>query len=446
MSQFKLKLGVSGYVYSNSGRKGERLFERLTKDAILSEQLDYFASGSGWHGNFTPCPMQWDDMQNYYKQLDIFLCTSTIEGIPIPVLEALSMGIPTVMPIGVGILDDIHNSENIYRYKVNDYDDMILAIKKCIDDITTGHLNRESLRSTTHAYTLDNWVNSHLSAFEDLLYNTHRTQIKATSIPMTIGTSDLDGKMGIYYVAYGEPARNCFKHALTSVRKHLGDIPVCLVADTPVDIDLDYLFIEYPDNDIGARGNKTLIYELAPKDWQYVLYLDVDTEIISHDVMLFFELLRDGFDVVFCINPISYILVSDMNRPDNKEEMNELIEMLGTGELLQLNGGVFAFRRNETTQKVFNDWHKEWNRYGKRDQAALDRVLYNNQVRIYTLGVEWNTVTRYLPPERSAGILHYPLTARRWQGRIEGRLDGSEAWASVHPDRSIGVHPERVDK
>lgn len=426
--QSKLKLGVSGYVYSNSGRKGERLFERLTKDTNLSEQLDYFASGNGWRGNFTPCPMSWDNMQDYYKMLDIFLCTSTIEGIPIPPLEALSMGIPVVIPRNVGLLDELTYVDGIYRYDKGDYNSMLEAIALCIECIENGVIDKSLLRQTTEQYTLNNWSSSHLNAFENLLYNVPNSQIKADS-------SDLNSQMGVYYVAYGEQARNCFKNALTSVRKYLGDIPVCLVSDTPVEIDLDYQFIEYPDNDIGARGNKTLIYELAPKEWQYILYLDADTEIISSDVILFFELLRDGFDVVFCINPINYILVSDMNRPDNKEEMNELIEMLGTGELLQLNGGVLGLRRSEITKKVFTDWHNEWNKYGKRDQAALDRVLYNNQVRIYTLGVEWNTVTRYLPSERSAGILHFPLTARRWSGRIDGRLDGSEAWASVHPER-----------
>jgi hypothetical protein len=106
---------------------------------------------------------------------------------------------------------------------------------------------------------------------------------------------------------------------------------------------------------------------------------------------------------------------------------------MGTDELLQLNGGVFAFRRNERMAAVMRGWHDEWQRWGKRDQAALDRVLYSTPVRVYVLGNEWNTITRYVNAERTAGVLHYPMTARRWRGRIEGRLDGSEAWAAVHP-------------
>lgn len=420
----KLTLGTSGFTYPTN-RKGQDLWKRLIKSE-LSEVLEFKSSGRGWDSNTHLYEL--DELPSFYRSLDIYLSTSIVEGAGMGVLEALSCGIPCVIPRQVGIYDELGFIKGIYRYDKGDYNSMYAAIMDCIDMIKTTKPDKQFLRDVTKQFTLENWSQSHLNVFENLLYNSLKSEIKATS-------SDFTDKQGIYYVAYGEQARNCFKISLTSVRKYLADIHVCLVSDSPVDIDLDYIFIEYPDNDIGARGNKTLIYDLAPKDWQYVLYLDADTEIISSDVMFFFDLLRDGFDVVFCTNPINYILVSDMNRPDNKEEMNELIEMLGTGELLQLNGGVFAFRRNETTHKIFTDWHNEWNKYGKRDQAALDRVLYNNKVKIYTLGVEWNTVTRYLPPERSAGILHYPLTARRWQGRIEGRLDGSEAWASIHPER-----------
>jgi hypothetical protein len=101
---------------------------------------------------------------------------------------------------------------------------------------------------------------------------------------------------------------------------------------------------------------------------------------------------------------------------------------VGTNEFLQYNGGVFGFRRCDRTARFFRDWHREWNVWGKRDQAALDRALYADPLRVYTLGVEWNLVTRYYPAERSAGILHYPTRARRWQGIIHHRLDNPQAW------------------
>jgi hypothetical protein len=47
------------------------------------------------------------------------------------------------------------------------------------------------------------------------------------------------------------------------------------------------------------------------------------------------------------------------------------------------------------------------------------------------LGNEWNTIIRYDPKERSAGIVHYPMTARRWRGVLHGRSDSPEAWQAV---------------
>lgn len=417
----KLILGTNGFTYS-SKRKGENLWNRLV-NSELNKTLTFKASGRGW-GTMTET-YKIEDMPLFYKQLDMYLSTSTIEGAGMGVLEALSCGKPVIIPKNVGIYDELPDIQNIYRYESGNYLDMLNAVQRCISDVQTYNVNPQELRQATEKYTLDNWTNDHIRVFENFLYNTSKSQKNRDS-------SDL---CGIYVVSYGEPSKNCANRLLKSIRKHLGDIPVCIVSDTPLETNLDYIFIEYPDNDIGARGNKTKIYELSPKEWQYVLYLDSDTEITSSDTMFLFDILIDGFDCFFCINPTNYILVQDMNRPDNQDEMTELLDMLGTGDLIQLNGGVFGFSRNDRTKQFFNDWHTQWMKYGKRDQAALDRVLYNNPIRIYTLGVEWNTVTRYYDKSRTAGILHFPLEARRWKGRLPGRLDSDETWAVIHPDK-----------
>lgn len=425
----KLKLGTNGWVYANSNRKGLDLWTKLVNDPELKQLFDFKASGRGWGNMTTAYPYPY--LEQFYHDIDVYVSTSSIEGIGYGVLEALACGLPVVMPYGVGIYDELPNSYCVFRYQKLNFNSLKRAVKEAYDycnKIIDKPASQHFIRSFTERFSIENYVNSHVNAFEDLLYNqdTSKSQKNGDS-------SDLTGKQGIYYVAYGENARNCFKLALTSVRKYLGDLPVCLVSDTPVDINYDYQFIEYPDNDLGARNNKTLIYQLAPKEWEYILYLDADTEIVSDDVLFLFDILKDGFDCFFCFNPTQYILVQDMSRPDNQDEINELLDMLGTGNLLQLNGGVFGFRRSKVTEEFFNNWNHEWDKYGKRDQAALDRVLYNSPVRLYTLGVEFNTVLRYYDKSRSAGIIHKPLNARRWVGRIEGRLD--EALASLHPER-----------
>jgi hypothetical protein len=105
--------------------------------------------------------------------------------------------------------------------------------------------------------------------------------------------------------------------------------------------------------------------------------------------------------------------------------------MIGTDELIQLNGGVFAFQRNKRTKAFFESWHEEWAKWGKRDQAALLRALFMHPLKLYVLGNQWNTITRYDDASISAGILHYPMTARRWRGVLHARSDDPAAWKAV---------------
>lgn len=415
----KYRIGTSGFVYGG-GRKGEHLIKLLSVDPDLIERINFIASGRGW-----PVPTRgytWPKMQTFFQGLDIYICTSSIEGIGYPVLEAMACGIPVVIPKKVGIFDELPNLENLHRYKASDYQELKKALLIAIDRLDENAINQESLVSATAKFTSEAWKIDHEKVFENFLYG-------VTELPPKY---DFENKAGIFYVAYGKPALECVERAISSAKKYLPNVPVCLVSD--VSGFGEDIFVHHKDGDIGARSVKTQIYELAPKEWEYVLYLDADTEIVSSDVVRFFEWLNDGWEFIMCINPAQYVLTREMSRPDNKVEINELFELHGTDEMLQLNGGVFAFRRNERTEKLINQWHTEWQKYGKRDQAALDRALYDNPVKIYVLGNEWNTITRYLSADITAGILHYPLTARRWRGRIDGRLDSSEAWASLHPE------------
>ncbi len=226
-------------------------------------------------------------------------------------------------------------------------------------------------------------------------------------------------------MAYGEPARKCAATCIESWHRHMPGLPVCLASDAP--LGPEDVFVQETDTDIGARSVKTRIFDLAPAEWQYVIYVDADTEVIA-DVSFLFDLLSDGWEMFICYNPAQYVLGRHMIRRDNEDECEETFDGIGTDEFVQMNGGVFGFRRNERTAAFFRNWHQEWGRWGKRDQAAFDRVLYATPLRVYTLGVEWNLVTRYYPAERSAGIVHRPTLARRWQGIVEGRLDSPEAW------------------
>jgi hypothetical protein len=404
------RVGVAGFV-DRSGRKGPELVARLAGSA-LGQSLDLVATGKGW-----PIPTKYrkfDELPAHYNSLDVFLCTSKIEGYPLPPLEALACGIPIVIPMGVGMLDELPDIPGIYHYQVGEYSMMEAALQMALDE----KADRETLRDAVSEYSLANWCKDHERGFAAVLEN--------EVVPG--GEKDRWGKRGVYYVAFGEPARQCAKAAMESFKFHMPDIPIALASDTPIGV--EDIFIQQPDTDIGGRIAKLRIYDLAPPEWAYILYLDADTEVIA-PVYFLYELLEDGWDMVICKNPGKYHTIRKMVRSDNRDECEITFDQIGSDNLIQLNGGVFAFQRNQQTATFFQKWYEEWQRWGKRDQAALLRSLFQHPLKMYVLGNEWNTITRYDSRDISAGILHYPMTARRWRGLIPGRLDGEEAWKRV---------------
>lgn len=411
-------VGVSGFTYSD-GRKGEGLVG-LVAHSERGQRYTWKAAGRGW-----PVPTKgypWDAMPAFYRSLDIYLCAAQVEGVPLPPLEALACGIPVVIPIGVGYLDELPDDVAIVRY---DLEGGAEAVASALDELSNRLDNHiiepRMVAKLVSRFTPDQWAALHLDAFQ-----------QATAAPLVLDYSerpDWHDRAGIMVVAFGEPSRACARTALSSWKAFMPEVPTCLISDRP--LGPEDVFVEHIDEDIGGRSAKTKIWHNAPEEWEYVLYLDADTETISSDVRFFFDLLVDGWDFVICKNPNKYHTFLNNIRPDNKAEHEYSVDQFGTGELLNLNGGVFAFYRSPATECLMTTWHEEWNRYGGRDQAALLRSLWRCPVRMYVLGSEWNTVTRYHDPAESAGILHYPMTARRWTGLVHGRLDSEDAWSKV---------------
>lgn len=411
-------IGTSGMVYPG-GRKGEDLIAKLAASP-LGQRCTLRAMGDGWPIQTTH--YKWQDVPTFYQGLDLYVCTSLIEGIGYGPLEALACGIPVVVPRNVGVFDELPDVQNLFRYEAGDFGGLLRAIEAALAE----PLNRDSLRAITARYTHEVWQADHLGTFEDFLFGA----------PPVGDLPPWAGKAGVYVVAYRGPARDCAKRLIASIHHFMPGLPCALAAAEPGCG--EDLFIRNADEDVGARSVKTKIYDLAPKEWEYVLYLDADTE-LTGDISFLFQILEDGWELAFCTNPAQYVIAREMHRPDNEDECHETFGTIGTDQFLQYNGGVFCFRRNERTKRFFHDWHAEWLRWAKRDQAALDRALYAHPLRVYTLNGVWNCITRYpdVRPE-DAVVLHYPMQARSWRGVINGRLDSGEAWAAVHPGGSHG--------
>jgi hypothetical protein len=234
---------------------------------------------------------------------------------------------------------------------------------------------------------------------------------------------------GIFAVAFGDPARNCAVRMMETAKKHMPEIPIALACDRPIGI--EDVFIKQPDSDVGGRRAKLRAYELAPAEWEAVLYLDVDTEIISGDACFFFELIEDGWEFVIAKDPHLMDTMHSFRRPNNLAELLETEREIYTLHTLQINGGVWSFGRNKAVAAFFKRWQKEYERHLQRDQGALVRALYADPLKVFYLGNEWNYFEKYSKGIKPAAIRHYPGRARRWKGLIPGRIDSQLAWSRV---------------
>jgi hypothetical protein len=405
-------IGVMGFTY-NDGRKGERLFEQLAGSDFV-RRITLRASGRGWTG--VRCEYhEWKDIQTYFQELDILLVPSLFEGVPMPPLEALACGVKIVVPEHIGLIDELPDIPGIYRYECGNVKAMIEATERAA---FAEPVDRDALRQVI----LDNYTVEHWAADHRQMVNSYFQHEDIDSLP------DWQGNSGVYVVAFGEPSRKCAQRCIDSVHKQMPGLPVALVAEKP--IGSEDIFIQQDDVDAGGRVAKLKVDELAPAAWNYVLYLDADIEIVG-DVSFLFQVLRDGWEFVICKDNNKYGIVGEMKRPDNLDECVETWEVMGGQQLLQYNGGMMAYRRNANTRRFFQMWQSEWQKYGKRDQGALLRALYDKPLRTFVLMNQWNATTRYEMPKGEIAIKHHNMEARRWNGLIQGRIDSPEAWQAV---------------
>jgi hypothetical protein len=430
----RLVCGFSGYTYANK-RKGEDLARAaLTSDA--GRRCDWKASGRGWPVRTVRYP--WAEMPAFYQSLDVLVCTSRVEGIPMPPLEALACGASVVIPEGVGMLDELPDVAGIHRYARGDAKGLTWALAEAVE--TRAKVDREALRAAIAGHSVEDWCDAHAAAFElafgdavtgglsEVTQTGVRPLAKAAEAtvvkPVDRGTGS---KQGIYCVAFGGPAREVCERMMRSAKKHMPEIPIALCSSEAIGPE-DVLIVE-PDADVGGRKNKLRAYELAPAEWEHVLYLDADTEVVG-DIRFYFQLLKDGWEFVICTDPH---LDSDgflRNRATVKE-LDETTNRVVTLRTTQYNGGVWAFRRTARVGRFFARWLAEWEKYAQRDQGALTRAMYTEPLQVFLLGNEWNTFPRYTRGIQTAGLMHYPGEARRWSGMIPGRIDSREAWALV---------------
>ena len=430
----KPTVGVSGYVY-RSGRKGLDLLSAAMQE--FSTRAVFRGSGKGW-----PCPTKfyaWKEMQKFYQHLDIFLCTSLLEGGPMTTLEALACGIPVVIPAEIGIHPQLPYIPGIYRYIAGNYDSMASALAQALQEV--GNADRPSLRNAVSPHCIKAFVDGHKEAV-DFYFGKKSAPVQP--VVKEVAKTVLE-ESGIYIVAFGEPARKCANRCIRACKRFMPNVPVALCAVAPLNVGED-VFIERADTDIGGRKAKLAAYNLAPAEWKYVLYLDADTEPIE-SLEFIFNTLAKGWDIVICRDMAKYAVARYMLRADNKLEANITWNLMGTDETMQYNGGLFGFSRSEETKQFFKLWNDEWEVYAGRDQGALLRAMYTQPVKLFLLGNQWNASDRYpAPTVGRVALWHHNIEARRWAGKVADRLDSEKAWGMVDAWQKQHGHASPKDK
>ena len=110
---------------------------------------------------------KWREMPAFFRSLDIYVCTSLIEGGPMTTLEALASGLPVVIPSAVGIHDEIPVTPGIFRYTRGDAQDLCRTVDDALASFRT--VDREALRAATQPHSVDAWCEAHRNTFARLI-------------------------------------------------------------------------------------------------------------------------------------------------------------------------------------------------------------------------------------------------------------------------------------
>jgi glycosyltransferase involved in cell wall biosynthesis len=124
----------------------------LAGDGPERHRLEEKARNAGLHGRFRFLGHQ-DDMDLFYKSLDVYINTSLHEGIPMSVLEAMSYGLPIVAPKVGGFPEIVE--EGISGYLIDDRDPSVFSAR-CVR-LLSDQEEREKMAKAARQRVVDHF-------------------------------------------------------------------------------------------------------------------------------------------------------------------------------------------------------------------------------------------------------------------------------------------------
>ena len=105
-------------------------------------------------------------MKSYYEQAKCLIFPSKVpETFGLSILEALSYGIPCIVPSQCGAADVIDNGKNGFIYEIGSYVSLINAIKCFEDSDLQSIINYMKEDNTPYKFT----INQYIQNFEKIL-------------------------------------------------------------------------------------------------------------------------------------------------------------------------------------------------------------------------------------------------------------------------------------
>ena len=108
-----------------------------------------------------------DNNLEFLNSLDLLINTSSIEGIPLTAMEAISQGTPVIAPNIGGISELIIDGQNGYLYDVANFDSLISKIKLVVN--TPGELARLQASTKQIGLPVEFHAETMIASFESII-------------------------------------------------------------------------------------------------------------------------------------------------------------------------------------------------------------------------------------------------------------------------------------
>lgn len=149
------------------------VFERLQKEGV---SFHLIVIGSGFEQIWMPLFKdnsqihilgERQNVADYMAHADFFVLTSDFEGLPLTLLEAMSLGvIPICTPAG-GIVDVIHNGVNGFVCSSFDNKEFLYKVKEALNEVDT--INRKKIMMDYRAnYSMEVCANKYYKLYQNL--------------------------------------------------------------------------------------------------------------------------------------------------------------------------------------------------------------------------------------------------------------------------------------